>query len=118
MANKFKDESGTQPEGTASGEANDPAERVATQMPDSSGKRPLWTRKINRVQAAIWSHVYKDKTFFSVSLYREYTDKRNNETKKTSSFDRSDLQDVAAMVSEARHELVRLSDMAQAAVEA
>ncbi len=74
---------------------------AATSSHDANGKRPIWSRNINRVNCAVWKHDQEEGTRYTVALYRSYLDRRNNEWKRVYYFDRQDLKDVRAVCNEA-----------------
>lgn len=88
---------GTEPEGKPV--------KLATEIPS---KRPLWSRNINRVQCAVWSNEQGGRTRYSISIFREYLDRKNNEMKRVHSFDFSDLDDLRTLTKEAKEYVLSL----------
>jgi len=103
MANAKKDSSAETAEAAA------PAEKAeAPQTHEASGKRPLWSRQLNRVQCSIWKHDQNGRTRYTTLIYRTYLDRRNNEWKRVYYFDKNDLKDVRSVTSEAEDQILRL----------
>jgi hypothetical protein len=109
-ATKDKDVSGSKPEGHAA--------TSAAQTNDSSEHRPIWDRQLNRVKAAMWTHPQKDKTRYTVAIYRSYKDAADGKWKNVYYFDSQDLQDVRALCDEAAEKVSQLDGMAVVAGEA
>lgn len=103
-AKKSTDEAGTKP---------------AEQLPahDASGKRPIWSRSINRVEGSMWKHGQNGDTRYTVSVSRHYLNRRTNEWKRDHYFDRRDLADVVTVCREAEDRILQLEGMTQAAGE-
>jgi len=118
MPKKNTDVSGSDsPEGTAADAAQPAEQSAATQAHEASGKKPIWSRTINRVSASIWAHERDGKTSYSTSINRTYLDRRNNQWKRVSSYDRPDLKDVRTLTTEAEAQILHLEGMVQTAGE-
>ncbi len=55
--------------------------------------KPAESFRLGKIRAAIWPHESQGKTWYSVTITREY--KQDNELKDTTSFNRDDLPVVA-----------------------
>jgi hypothetical protein len=89
------------PEGTAATDAAHAA-GAAHGAQDAHDKRPVWSAKLNRVESAVWMREQSGKATFSVSVFREYFDRKANAMKRHFYYDEADLADVIAIAAQAQ----------------
>jgi hypothetical protein len=81
---------------------------------DAGGKRPLWSRQLNRVDCSLWKSGQNGAARYTVAITRSYLDKRSNAWKRVHYFDRQDLTDVRAVCDEAEKHIQGLESSAAA----
>ena len=81
---------------------------------DAAGKRPIWSRTLNRVDGSIWKHDQKGEARYTVAISRSYLEKKTNQWKRSFYFDKNDLQDVRSICNEAEDQILDLEGMTAA----
>jgi hypothetical protein len=75
---------------------------------DAGGKRPIWSRQINRIDCSMWVQGLNGEQRYSIAITRSYLDKRAKSWKRVHYFDRQDLSDVRAVCAEAERHIFDL----------
>lgn len=102
MKKNTEDSGAAKPEGTAAPQQRDR---------NDSGKKPLWSRSINRVDASVWPHEQNGETRYTIALSRSYFDKKSNQWKRNYYFDRQDLMDLRTLIDEADARVMELEGL-------
>ena len=66
-------------------------------------KRPVWSRKLGRVDCSVWRHQQPGGARYTISITRSYLSKRDGQWKRDSYFDVRDQGDVRILSREAEH---------------